>query len=73
VKSDAPVDAESFGVPRKMKPTFMFQTKPSAKEEVSYIYIYIYICRYSLCSNLIMSVGFSFILLFLSLWFMAIN
>jgi hypothetical protein len=43
VKSDAPVDAESFGVPRKMKPTFMFQTKPSAKEEVSFIYIYIYI------------------------------
>jgi hypothetical protein len=46
VKSDAPVDAESFGVPRKMKPTFMFQTKPSAKEEVSFIYIYIYIYIY---------------------------
>ncbi|KAI5600680.1 hypothetical protein POPTR_001G044500v4 [Populus trichocarpa] len=37
VKSDAPVDAESFGVPRKMKPTFMFQTKPSAKEETGAI------------------------------------
>ena len=38
IKSDAPVDAGRFGMPRKMKPAFMdFQTKPSAKEEVSFI------------------------------------
>uniref|UniRef100_A0A6N2M9S0 WRKY domain-containing protein n=1 Tax=Salix viminalis TaxID=40686 RepID=A0A6N2M9S0_SALVM len=34
IKSDAPVDAERFGMPRKMKTTFLdFQIKPSAKEE----------------------------------------
>ncbi|KAB5573107.1 hypothetical protein DKX38_000301 [Salix brachista] len=34
IKSDAPVDAERFGMPRKMKTTFLdFQTKPSAKKE----------------------------------------
>jgi hypothetical protein len=63
VKSEVPVDAERFGMARELKPTFMdFQTKPSAKEEVSftytYIHTYIYIHRYSFCSNLFMSLWF---------------
>ena len=40
VKSEVPVDAERFGMARELKPAFMdFQTKPSAKEEVSNLFM----------------------------------